>query len=226
MSETPAAVGDWLAPVVLENAWIRLEPLSLSHVPELAEVADDPEIWRWLPVVAPKGDAKVRALVQSGIGDYQRGERIPFAVVRGGIAVGTTSYLDLSPENRSVEIGWTWYGRSARRTATNTASKRLLLEHAFDVFQVRRVASKPMPGTSPRTWRWVGLAQRTKERSDLIAYCLTAVEGTPPTTRYSIRSGQASEETSTRCSADSARNSPRVSVKLGAVLPFPRYLGP
>jgi N-acetyltransferase len=142
MAETPTVLRDWLAPMVLENAWIRLEPLSLLHVQELTEVADDPEIWRWLPVVAPKGAAEVRALVQAGIGDYQRGERIPFAVVRGGIAVGTTSYLDLSPEHRSVEIGWTWYGRRARRTATNTASKRLLLEHAFDVFQVRRVAFK------------------------------------------------------------------------------------
>jgi RimJ/RimL family protein N-acetyltransferase len=142
MPETPAALRDWLTPVVLENKWIRLEPLALSHVPALAAVADDPEIWRWLPVVAPKGAAEVRALVQGGIGDHQRGERIPFAVVRDGIAVGTTSYLDLSPEHRSVEIGWTWYGRSARRTTTNTASKRLLLEHAFEDFQVRRVAFK------------------------------------------------------------------------------------
>jgi N-acetyltransferase len=142
MPETPAALRDWLAPAVLENKWIRLEPLTLSHVPELAAIADDPEIWRWLPVVAPKGAAEVRALVQSGIDEYQRGERIPFAVVRCGIAVGTTSYLDLSLEHRSVEIGWTWYGPSARRTATNTASKRLLLEHAFDGLQVRRVAFK------------------------------------------------------------------------------------
>jgi N-acetyltransferase len=142
MPETSAALQNWLTPVVLENKWIRLEPLALSHVAELAEVTDDPEIWRWLPVVAPEGAAEVRALVQSGIDDYQRGERIPFAVVRGGVAVGTTSYLELSPEHRSVEIGWTWYGRSARRTATNTASKRLLLEHAFDVFHVRRVSFK------------------------------------------------------------------------------------
>jgi RimJ/RimL family protein N-acetyltransferase len=128
--------------VVLENKWVRLEPLSLSHVEGLAEVADDPEIWMWLPVVPPKDAAEVTALVQASIDEHQRGERIPFAVVRGGIAIGTTSYLDLSPEHRSVEIGWTWYGRSARRTTTNTASKSLLLERAFEDFQVRRVAFK------------------------------------------------------------------------------------
>jgi RimJ/RimL family protein N-acetyltransferase len=142
MLEIPPALRDWLMPVVLENKWIRLEPLSLTHVEGLAAVADDPEIWRWLPVVAPNDAAEVSALVQGGIDDHLRGDRIPFAVVRDGVAVGTTSYLDLSPEHRSIEIGWTWYGRSARRTTTNTASKRLLLEHAFEAFQVRRVAFK------------------------------------------------------------------------------------
>ncbi len=142
MSEPPAVLREWLTPAVLEDKWIRLEPLTLSHAPELAAVADDPEIWRWLPVSAPKGASDVVALVQGGIDDYRRGERIPFAVVRDGVAVGTTSYLDLSPEHRSVEIGWTWYERSARRTVTNTASKRLLLEHAFGRFGVRRVPFK------------------------------------------------------------------------------------
>ncbi|HEY5274529.1 MAG TPA: GNAT family protein [Acidimicrobiales bacterium] len=142
MSQTPTSFKDWLTPVVLENEWVRLEPLSLSHVQDLAQVTDDAEIWRWLPVVAPKGTNEVRALVQRGLEELSRGERIPFAVIRAGVAVGTTSFLDLSPEHRSVEIGWTWYGQTARRTATNTASKRLLLGYAFDAFRVRRVAFK------------------------------------------------------------------------------------
>ena len=139
---TPATLHDWLTPVVLENAWVRLEPLALSHVADLAQITEDVEIWRWLPITAPKGVTEVRALVQSGLDDYERGERIPYAVVRNGVTVGITSYLDLSPEHRSLEIGWTFYGRAARRTATNTASKRLLLAHAFDDFGVRRVAFK------------------------------------------------------------------------------------
>jgi RimJ/RimL family protein N-acetyltransferase len=142
MSMTPATLHDWLTPVVLENAWVRLEPLALSHVADLAQITEDVEIWRWLPITAPKGVTEVRALVQSGLDDYERGERIPYAVVRNGVTVGITSYLDLSPEHRSLEIGWTFYGRAARRTATNTASKRLLLAHAFDDFGVRRVAFK------------------------------------------------------------------------------------
>ena len=142
MSQPPTSLKDWLTPVVLENEWVRLEPLSLSHTQDLAQVADDAEIWRWLPVAAPKDADEVEALVQGGLEEFSRGERIPFAVIRGGVAVGTTSFLDLSPEHRSVEVGWTWYGQIARRTATNTACKRLLLEYAFAAFQARRVAFK------------------------------------------------------------------------------------
>lgn len=70
MSSTPPATEhDWLIPLVLENEWVRLEPLALSHVPDLALVTDEVEIWRWLPINAPKGVAEVRALVQSGIDD-------------------------------------------------------------------------------------------------------------------------------------------------------------
>jgi RimJ/RimL family protein N-acetyltransferase len=136
MPEIPAALRDWLTPVVLENKWIRLEPLSLSHVGGLAEVADDADIWRWLPVVPPKNAAEVKALVQAGIDERQRGGTHPLRGHPQRHRDRDTSYLDLSLEHRSVEIGWTWYGRSARRTTTNTASKRLLLEHASEHFRV------------------------------------------------------------------------------------------
>jgi N-acetyltransferase len=138
----PATIEEILEAVVLENKWVRLEPLANSHVAGLARVSDDDDIWRWLPVATPVGAKEVAALVQIAIDEHERGERIPFAVIRGGEAVGTTSYLDLSAEHRSLEIGWTWYGKTARRTAINTAAKRLLLGHAFEDFQVRRVAFK------------------------------------------------------------------------------------
>ena len=36
-----------LSPVVLEGRWVRLEPLTLGHVPELARVAFDEDVWKW-----------------------------------------------------------------------------------------------------------------------------------------------------------------------------------
>jgi RimJ/RimL family protein N-acetyltransferase len=196
MSQTPTSVKDWLTPVVLENEWVRLEPLSLSHVQDLAQVTDDADIWRWLPVVAPKGANEVRALVQSGLDEFSRGERIPFAVIRGGVAVGTTSFLDLSPERRSVEIGWTWYGQMARRTATNTSSKRLLLEYAFDGFQVRRVAFKTdVRNTASNTaLRGIGATYEGTLRSHRVLPDGSRRLRVLLDTRYSIPNGRGSDD--------------------------------
>jgi RimJ/RimL family protein N-acetyltransferase len=41
-----------------------------------------------------------------------------------------------------VEIGWTWLAADVQRTGVNTAMKRLMLEYAFDVWQVHRVTLK------------------------------------------------------------------------------------
>jgi RimJ/RimL family protein N-acetyltransferase len=58
----------------------------------------------------------------------------PFAVVSTGTSkvVGMTSYMNVDPANRRVEIGSTWYRKSVQRTALNTECKLLLLTHAFE----------------------------------------------------------------------------------------------
>jgi RimJ/RimL family protein N-acetyltransferase len=46
--------------------------------------------------------------------------------------VGQTTFLNIDQTNRHVEIGATWLGLTAQRTAVNTAAKLLLLGHAFE----------------------------------------------------------------------------------------------
>ena len=67
---------------------------------------------------------------------------MPFAVVVGGREVGSTRYLNYVPEHRRVEIGWTWLRRSAWGTGANVETKMLLLEHAFERHELRRVEFK------------------------------------------------------------------------------------
>jgi N-acetyltransferase len=43
------------------------------------------------------------------------------------------------PHPDACEIGYTWFTRSATRTAANTEAKLLMLSHAFEVWQVLRV---------------------------------------------------------------------------------------
>src|SRR5207237_1200302 len=49
-----------------------------------------------------------------------------------GEIVGCTRYFNVDAANRRLEIGHTWYSKSAQRTAINTECKLLLLTHAFE----------------------------------------------------------------------------------------------
>lgn len=74
------------------------------------------------------------AYVESALADCAKGIRVPWAVreLTSGRVIGSTSYHDIIPAARRVEIGYTWYARSWQRTHVNTACKLRLLEHAFD----------------------------------------------------------------------------------------------
>ncbi|HET9460744.1 MAG TPA: GNAT family protein, partial [Gaiellaceae bacterium] len=56
--------------------------------------------------------------------------------------VGSTRFLALRPEHRSVEIGWTWLHPSAWGTGANVEAKLLQLRHAFESWGCRRVELK------------------------------------------------------------------------------------
>jgi RimJ/RimL family protein N-acetyltransferase len=127
-------------PVVLENAFARVEPLDERHAGDLCALSADADGWRLMPRPAPPDEAAWR----EWIGDACSRDDVVFAIVdpRAGRAVGTTRYMSIDRPSRRLEIGWTILAPSARRTAINTATKRLLLGHAFDELGARRVELK------------------------------------------------------------------------------------
>jgi RimJ/RimL family protein N-acetyltransferase len=133
-----------LDPVVLEGAHVRLEPLAPRHAADLAAAGADPEVWRWMPVAPPAGEAEMAAIADGLLARAAAGTQATFAQVdlSTGRAVGTTSYLDIALEDGRIEIGWTWIGRPWWRTAINSEAKLLLLGHAFDTLGLNRVALK------------------------------------------------------------------------------------
>ena len=138
-----ATVPMHVAPVTLEGDIVRLEPLALRHVDDLARVALDPDLWRWVPTaVATRDD--LDAYVETALDEYQRGTALPFAVVEraSGRAIGSTRYAAVERSHRRLEIGWTWYGLAWHRTGVNTESKLLLLTHAFEKLGALRVELK------------------------------------------------------------------------------------
>lgn len=131
-------------PVTLTGQHVRIEPLTATHVADLASVAVEPEMWAYLPARAPRDETEVAAWIAGALAEAAKGTRIPFAIIdrASGRAVGSTSYLDVAPEHRRIEIGWTWLGAPARRTAVNTECKLLLLRHAFETLGCGRVQLK------------------------------------------------------------------------------------
>ncbi|GAA1005267.1 N-acetyltransferase [Acrocarpospora pleiomorpha] len=128
------------SPVVLEGRSVRLEPLTLDHVPELfAAGGGDDEVWRWMPAATPRTEAEMGAVAGSLIDDPGA---VPLAVVHDERAIGWSTYLDCPGFDRSIEIGWTWYGRAYWRSAVNTECKILLIDHAIDKLGFNRVQLK------------------------------------------------------------------------------------
>jgi RimJ/RimL family protein N-acetyltransferase len=74
----------------------------------------------------------------------QAPDQLPFAIVESGKnkVVGSTRYLNIRLEHRSLEIGWTWLGQEWQRTGINTQVKLLLLSHAFERLGCVRVEFK------------------------------------------------------------------------------------
>ncbi len=130
--------------VTLTGQHVRIEPLTATHVADLALVAVEPEMWAYLPARASRDETEVAAWIAGALAEAAKGTRIPFAIIdrASGRAVGSKSYLDVAPEHLRIEIGWTWLGAPARRTAVNTECKLLLLRHAFETLGCGRVQLK------------------------------------------------------------------------------------
>ncbi len=129
-----------LAPVVLEAPGLRLEPLATSHVPALEAAAADGELWT-IRVTSVPAPGEAPAYVAAALQGQQDGHMLPFVVVEpaSGRVLGTTRYHDIVPAIGRLEIGYTWYARSAQRTHVNTTAKLMLLQHAFDTLGARVV---------------------------------------------------------------------------------------
>ncbi|ASI70678.1 GCN5 family acetyltransferase [Diaphorobacter nitroreducens] len=126
----------FVEPVTLRQSGLRLEPLALAHEAGLAAAAADGELWR-LRVTSVPEPQDTRAYIETALRMRDEGNRFAFAVLDDatGRVLGTTSYHDILPAVKRVEIGYTWYRQSVQRTHVNTTAKLLMMGHAFDTLQ-------------------------------------------------------------------------------------------
>lgn len=127
-------------PITLEGYHLRLEPLAPHHAADLAAAAEA-DLFRYHLLVPALSEAGFVRYIETM---NARPETIAFAQVipHTGRAVGSTTYRDIQPHNRGLEIGSTWIGRAYHGTHVNPAAKYLLLRHAFEALGAIRVQLK------------------------------------------------------------------------------------
>ena len=129
---------DWVDPTTLGQIGparsVVLEPLEPRHAGDLHACAD-PELFR---------HSMQNPLEWSVRGFQEEMERVKaiagvvaFAIVaregrNAGRAIGRTTYMDIKPEHRGLEIGRTWISRAYHGTRVNPEIKYMMLRHAFE----------------------------------------------------------------------------------------------
>ncbi|MDQ6717071.1 MAG: GNAT family N-acetyltransferase [Gemmatimonadota bacterium] len=119
--------------ITLEGHGVRLEPLSESHHDELVTASSDGKLWEIWFTTVPEPD-QMRKYIADASAGQAAGTMLPWAVrdLTSGDVVGSTRYHDIVASIDRVEIGYTWYAKSAQRSGVNTTCKLLLFTHAFE----------------------------------------------------------------------------------------------
>jgi RimJ/RimL family protein N-acetyltransferase len=111
---------------------VRLDATTLDDAPGLLAAAGSPETFRWFtrqPTPLDESGMREHARFLIDAADVQP---LTLRLVDSGEVIGMTSYLDIRPEHRTLEIGWTFIAPAHRGTRANPEMKRLLLAHAFE----------------------------------------------------------------------------------------------
>ena len=121
----------------LSSNGIILKPLMLTHANDLAQACQDGELWKINVTSVPEPD-KVIDYINTAASTP---DRKAFVVIDAstGKAIGSTSFHDILPFAKRLEIGYTWYAKSYWRTHVNTTCKLMLLTSIFETLEYQTV---------------------------------------------------------------------------------------
>ncbi|MCU4122205.1 GNAT family N-acetyltransferase [Variovorax sp. N23] len=130
----------FVEPTTLSARGLALIPLSLDHEAGLRAAAADGALWQLRVTSVPEPE-QTRSYIEAALQMREGGSRFAFAVTEEatGTVLGSTSFHDILPDVKRLEIGYTWYARRCQRTHVNTTCKLLMLTHAFEALGCRTV---------------------------------------------------------------------------------------
>ncbi len=182
----------FVTPITLSLRGLRLEPLALSHEAGLRQAAADGELWNIRVTSVPQPE-NTKKYIEDALRMREDGNRFAFAVVdeASSKVLGTSSYHDILPAVKRLEIGYTWYAKSVQRSHVNTTCKLMLMTHAFETLQCNVVGW--------RTDNFNFASQKAIERlgarkeGTILGHALRRDGTIRDTVMYSLRSGEWAE---------------------------------
>lgn len=128
--------------IVNKRAMLRL--MDANDVEKLfAIVEGNKEVWTYL-IAKMESYQDMERYVETAVKRYEKGMDLPFVVIdqKTNEVVGSTRLYSISNDNKTVELGQTWYHPSVQRTSVNTECKYMLLQYAFEELHMLRVQIK------------------------------------------------------------------------------------
>ncbi len=132
---------DFTEEIILEDETVLLRPLKNEDYEHLLHFAvDEPDIWKYSMVPAG-GKEALKKYIDVAI-DARNAEREYAFIVfdkRTQTYAGSTRFYDIQLINKTMLLGYTWYGKAFQGTGLNKHCKYLLLSFAFDTMGMERV---------------------------------------------------------------------------------------
>ncbi|SMD41387.1 GNAT family protein [Bacillus sp. JKS001846] len=128
--------------LVNDRAMLRL--MHVNDIESLFTIVEGNEgIWKYL-TTEMDSHQDMEQYVQVAIKGFEGETDLPFVVVdqKTNEIVGSTRLYSISNDNKTVELGQTWYHPSVHRTSINTECKYMLLQYAFEELHMLRVQIK------------------------------------------------------------------------------------
>jgi RimJ/RimL family protein N-acetyltransferase len=126
---------------ILEDETVLLRPLQESDVENLLEFSiNEPDTWKY-SLVQANGKENLKKYIQIALKARDNGTEFPFIVFdkKSGKYAGSTRFYDINLEFKTLQLGYTWYGKNFRGTGLNKHCKFLLLQFAFETLGIERV---------------------------------------------------------------------------------------
>lgn len=126
---------------ILEDESVLLRPLQETDVENLLEISlNEPETWKY-SLVQANGKENLEKYIQIALKGRANKTEFPFIVFdkKSGKYAGSTRFYDINLDFKTLQLGYTWYGKDFRGTGLNKRCKFLLLQFAFETLGMERV---------------------------------------------------------------------------------------